>query len=151
MTCLTSIANIHRTRKELNKALDYAQQAWILHEKTGGSESGSAFAESLVLLTNIHHELGDNAQALQVGTKALALSEFTRLSNQSQTVELLNTLGLVEMNLGELSQARYYFERTLKMYSQMEPSKQSGKAEVEKNLQHVLEMQQNTDKLQHNS
>jgi hypothetical protein len=33
----------------------------------------------------------------------------------------------------------------------MEPSKQSKKAEVEKNLQRVLEMQQNTDKLQHNS
>ncbi|CAF0758933.1 unnamed protein product [Adineta steineri] len=147
MICLIGIANTHRSRKELNEALDYAQRARALYEKSGTSESESIVAQNLVLLTNIHHELGNNDQALKVGTKALTLSEFTHLSNQSQTVELLNTLGLVEMKLGDLSQARYYFERALKMYSQMKPPRQSEKAEVEKNLQRILEMQQNTGKI----
>jgi Tfp pilus assembly protein PilF len=81
----------------------------------------------------------------------LALFERSRSSNPSQTAELLNTLGLVQMNLGQLSEAHHYFERALKIYSHIAPLGQSEKTKVEKNLQCALELQQNTDNLQFSS
>ncbi|CAF2514937.1 unnamed protein product [Rotaria sp. Silwood2] len=149
-TSLTSISNTRRAQKDLNGALDYAQRAWTLCESSG-SENDAIVAKSLALLTNIHHDLGDDAQALKLGTRALILFERVRSSNPSQSAELLNTLGLVQMNLGELSEARHYFERALKIYSHIAPLGQVESAKTKKNLQCVLEMQQNIDNLQHYS
>ncbi|CAF3502135.1 unnamed protein product [Rotaria sp. Silwood1] len=149
-TSLTKISNAHRAHKEFKEALDYAQRAWTLCESCE-SENDTIVAKSLALLTNIHHDLGDDAQALKLGTRALILFERTRSSNPSQSAELLNTLGLAQMNLGELSEARHYFERALKIYSHIAPLEQTESAKTEKNLQCVLEMQQNIDNLQHYS
>ncbi|CAF4269529.1 unnamed protein product, partial [Adineta steineri] len=51
----------------------------------------------------------------------------------------------------DLPESRHYFERALKIYSNKAPLGQSEKVQVEKNLECVLEMQQNTDKLQNYS
>ncbi|CAF1259638.1 unnamed protein product [Didymodactylos carnosus] len=146
-TSLTDISNVHLARKELQEALDYAQQAWTLRESRV-SDNETVVATSLVLLTNIHHELRDDAQALKLGTRALVLFERIYPSNPSQSAGLLNTLGLIRMNLGELSEARHCFERALKIYTHIAPLRQSEGATVEKNLQCVIEMQQNTENLQ---
>ncbi|CAF0850287.1 unnamed protein product [Adineta steineri] len=106
---------------------------------------------SLASLASIHHDLTDDAQALRLGTRALGIFERTRSSNPFHIAELLNTLGLVKMNLGDLPESRHYFERALKIYSNKAPLGQSEKVQVEKNLECVLEMQQNTDKLQNYS
>ncbi|CAF0930238.1 unnamed protein product [Adineta steineri] len=150
ITCLTTISCSHRARKELTQALDYAQRAWTLCE-SNESKNDIIVATSLASLASIHHDLTDDAQALRLGTRALGIFERTRSSNPFHIAELLNTLGLVKMNLGDLPESRHYFERALKIYSNKAPLGQSEKVQVEKNLECVLEMQQNTDKLQHYS
>ena len=108
-------------------------------------------ARSLVLLTNIHRDLGDDAQALKLGTRALRLYERSNSANQIEAADLLNSLGMGHMNLGDLFEARVCFDRALKIYTEIAPSDQSNRAKTEKNLQLVLEMQQNVEQLQHYS
>lgn len=147
---LTIIANAHRARKEFPEALDFAQRAWTLHEKAE-CDDDNVVAASLILLTSIHLDLDDYAQTMKVGKRALALIERARSSNPVQIAKLLDTLGTAQMKLGELSAARQYFERALKLHSEITPPRQPEKDTTEKNLRRVLEMQQNTDRLQHGS
>ena len=149
-TTLTGIAIAHHARKDLNEALDYAQRAWTLTE-SNKAENDIVVAQSLALLTSIHHDLGDDAQALKLGTRALGLYERSHSINQKDAAELLNTLGLGHIDLGDLSEARACFERALTIYIRLVPSDQSNQAKTEKNLQLVLEMQQNAEQLQYYS
>jgi tetratricopeptide (TPR) repeat protein len=149
-TCLTAVANAHRARKELSEALDYAQRAWTLCESSG-CENEIVVANSLTLLANIHHDRGDYAQTVKLDERAWDLLERTHIPDPFQTAELLNILGLAQMKLNELTEARHYFERALKIYSHKAPLGEAERIKVERNLQYVLEMQQNTDKLQHYS
>ncbi|CAF4692183.1 unnamed protein product, partial [Rotaria magnacalcarata] len=66
--------NAHRDRQELSDALDNAQRA-LLIQKSLVPINESSVATTLAALANIHYDLGDTSQALDLDMEALQVFE----------------------------------------------------------------------------
>jgi tetratricopeptide (TPR) repeat protein len=140
-TCLTSLSDIHQARKELTVALDYAQRAWSFHE-LHDMEKDKVVGQSLARMSKLNHSLGNQVEALRLGTRALPFIERSESSNSEAVADLVSNIGRIQMDLNDFSEAKRALGRAARIYTQLGPNFYSKAAQVDADLHQVLMIQQ---------
>lgn len=79
-------------------------------------------------------DAGDSARALELGTHAVILLENSESSNSTQLAAAYHNLAAFQLDRGELLEARYSFEKALKIYAQILRNKHPIRMTAEKYL-----------------
>ena len=140
---LRGVANAHWARREFPQALDAARQALLIHQ-TLRPINETNVATSWATLANIYHDSGDSARALELGIRAVILLETCESSNSTQLAVAYHNLAAFQLDRGELLEARYSFEKALKIYAQIFPVKHPTRMTIENHIQSITRLQRET-------
>jgi CHAT domain-containing protein len=91
---------------ECGKALDFLGQALALNEQQPAGR-----AAVLAEMGEVHHEMGNQAEALRLQNEALDI--FRSQGNPGGEAKVLNDIGLIHSALGEKTKAQEAFEKVL--------------------------------------
>ena len=139
---LLGMANAYWGQKDLSQALNCCEQALILNTSvpTGNDIN---IATNLSILANIHRDAGDDIQALEIAKRALNIFERCASSNSSALTLLLNNIGVIQIGLEQLNDAKLTFIRILQIYDKTLPTGDPKRITVHNNIQRIAEMEQN--------
>lgn len=139
---LLGMANAYWGEKDLSQALYCAQQALILNKslQTGNEVN---IATNLSILANIQRDSGDDIQALETATQALRIFERCTSADSPALTLLLNNIGVIQIGLEQLTDAKLTFIRILHIYDKILPEADPKRLTVHNNIQRIIEMEQN--------
>lgn len=137
---LRGVANARWARREFPEALDAARQALLIHQ-TLTPINETNVATSWATMANIYHDFGDTARALELGTRAIVLLESCESSNSPKLAAAYHNLAAFQLSRGELLEARYSFEKALKIYTEILPTTHPTRKTIENHIQSITRSQ----------
>jgi len=105
---LNNIATIMQVRGDLDKALDYYNQALKIHEENG------SWQQMPIMLNNIgvvYYKQGQTQKSLDAYHQSLTLRE--KLGDKAGVAQSLSNIGVIYINQGQPDMALDYFRRSL--------------------------------------
>jgi len=109
--CLHEIGSIYFNLRELQKALDYYNQALTLRRASG---DGVGEASTLNNIGNVYAVLGEKRKALDYYSQALPL--LRAVGDRARQAAMLTNIGTVYADLGEKQKALDHFNQALPLW-----------------------------------
>lgn len=109
-------------------------------QETVQTSKDTSVGNLLVMLANIYQDAGKHREAFETCTKALAIFEQT-LSPDSQVIaELLESMGVIQIDLHALDGAQQSFQRAVDIYQKILPAGHPSRVSAEIDLQRVVRL-----------
>lgn len=108
LQALTNMAEIYWLKTELDKAIEYAEQARTLAQEL---DRPGEYADALKILGDVFRNLGDFDKSTNLLFEALRITE--RENDKSRTGSTLNLIGFLYFDLGNFEKALDYYSKAL--------------------------------------